>query len=133
LSTRPSDLPDFDRPPIDEVAIAVQFAAPLLGFTEAHAGLYWQSIKDDYPQVTVHPRIVPVIETLEEGAAPRQQIVFPTVPTVGGLTWLISANDEYVLRIQSDRLCATGDTARTITLALRLFLMASGGFSGAFA
>jgi len=40
--------PDFERPPIEEVALSVQFA-PLRGLTTAHLARYWESVRDQFP------------------------------------------------------------------------------------
>jgi uncharacterized protein (TIGR04255 family) len=40
--------PDFERPPVEEVALSVQFA-PLRGLTTAHVARYWESVRDRFP------------------------------------------------------------------------------------
>ena len=104
MAARPSDLPDFGRPPIDEVAITLQFRERAAGYTDAHAGLYWQTDKDAYSRVELHPRVAPIMETLEESAPASRtfQIELPVQP-LGGRTWLVGRNDDYVVQIQNDR------------------------------
>ena len=43
MDQQPS-LPRFKKPPVSEVAIGIQFQAPIL--TPVHLGLYYQRIKD---------------------------------------------------------------------------------------
>ena len=43
-----TSLPDFERPPISEVAIGVQFE-PLAKLRVAHFGIYWLRIRNRYP------------------------------------------------------------------------------------
>jgi uncharacterized protein (TIGR04255 family) len=102
VASRPSDLPNFDRPPIDEVAITVQLVEPIPGFTDAHVGLYWQSIKTDYPRAEPQMRLEPFIETLEEAAPVTRTLQIPLGP-VGGRTWLISQDDIYIIQVQNNR------------------------------
>jgi uncharacterized protein (TIGR04255 family) len=100
--TRPADLPDYARPPIDEVAIAVHFAAPIPEFEDAHAWLFWQSNKQKYPDISAHPRIIGVLEDLDEGAPAMQELTLP-FPPQGGRTWLVSQDDVTVVQVQNDR------------------------------
>lgn len=92
---RPPDLPDYEHPPIDEVAIGVQFQR-LGAFNQAHIGLIWHEIRDRYPKTQDHPPVIS-FNPLEG----------PTVfPMPAGLfrTWLISEDDSMVLQLQPDRL-----------------------------
>jgi uncharacterized protein (TIGR04255 family) len=102
LPARPIDLPNFDRPPIDEVAITLQLSEPIPGFTDAHAGLYWQAVKQAYPRVESQPRISVPRETLDEGPPTVQTLQIPMFPG-GGRTWLVSDDDAFLIQIQSDR------------------------------
>ena len=42
-------LPDYERPPIAEVACGVRFE-PIKGFTLPHSGLYWNTIRTEFPE-----------------------------------------------------------------------------------
>lgn len=100
---RPPDLPDYERPPIDEVAIGVQFAAAVPGFADAHAGVFWQQVKAAYPKVEAQPRIESPPEVLDQPAG-----VFPMpfplfTATNGARTFLVSEDDAYLLQIQNNR------------------------------
>jgi uncharacterized protein (TIGR04255 family) len=103
LPVRPIDLPNFDRPPIDEVAIALQLSEPIPGFTDAHVGLYWQSVKQSYPRVESQPRLSVTPETLDEGPPPVGQTLQMPMLQLGGRTWLVSDDDAFVVQIQNDR------------------------------
>jgi uncharacterized protein (TIGR04255 family) len=97
VALRPADLPDYERPPIDEVVLGVQFRR-FQGFSQAHVGLIWNEIRDRYPRTEDQPPIVQLSPALPPGL-PLQ---FAGV----GLfrVWLISADDTRVLQIQNDRL-----------------------------
>jgi uncharacterized protein (TIGR04255 family) len=99
---RPPDLPDFRRPPVDEVAIGLQFQVPVPGFTDAHVGVFWQQVKERYRRAESQPRIESPPEVLD-GSAPQafQLSVFPGA--TGGRTFLVSDDDSYLLQIQNNR------------------------------
>jgi uncharacterized protein (TIGR04255 family) len=104
---RPADLPDYERPPIDEVAIGVQFAAPIPGFVDAHTGVFWQRVQNAYPKADAQPRIeLPPGALQPIGATPSP---FPLDiqkllgSPHGGRTFLVSDDDAYLLQIQNDR------------------------------
>lgn len=54
-------LPEFEQPPVSEVAISVDFS-PLEGWLPAHAGLYWAQINGQYPKSETHHEASSVIE-----------------------------------------------------------------------
>lgn len=53
--------PDFARPPVQEVALSVQFA-PLQSMTTAHVARYWDSVRDRFPEWREAPLIDQVVE-----------------------------------------------------------------------
>lgn len=99
--TRPLDLPEYNSPPIDEVAIGLQFE-PLEDISEAHIGLFWQSLRESFPKTESKPRFEVPIETFSSDP----QILTPQVtitPMKGmlGRTWLISENEDYLIQVQN--------------------------------
>lgn len=99
MRERPANLPDYHAPPIDEVAISVQFP-PINGFFDTHAGLFWQRVRDDYPRSESQPRLEQPIESAEPGQiVPVQLQLSPGQ----GRVWLISANDDFLIQIQNTR------------------------------
>lgn len=99
MTERPPDLPDYHRPPIDEVAISVQFP-PIGNFFDTHAGLFWQRVRSDYPKSETQPRIESPIESAESGAL--LTVPFNFAPGQGRV-WMISANDDFLIQIQNTR------------------------------
>ncbi len=55
-------LPSFDRPPVIETVLGVQFD-PLPGLTPAHLGVFWKTCLPDWPTVTDAPFLDPQFET----------------------------------------------------------------------
>jgi len=49
-------LPEFESPPVDEVALGVDFL-PLPNWKVPYSGLFWETIRDRYPSCDVQPTI----------------------------------------------------------------------------
>jgi uncharacterized protein (TIGR04255 family) len=94
-------LPEYDRPPVDEAAIAIQFPQ-IQGYSRELVGAFCQASKDEYPVFDdSQPRVEPAIESLNVQ-------VRPAVPTmvIGGpgreRTWVVSEDDTRLLQLQDN-------------------------------
>jgi uncharacterized protein (TIGR04255 family) len=101
-SSRPKDLPDFERPPLDEVVLGIQFSD--MPFRNHHAGLLWQ-LFPEYPLVEEQPPIGAVFETF------GSTFPVPDIPKFQIMTapdalryWFISEDKCQLLQVQPDRL-----------------------------
>ncbi len=45
----------FDNPPVDEVVIAAYFDPPMIDLRSQHIGLFWECIRDQFPNVHQRP------------------------------------------------------------------------------
>lgn len=100
---RPSHLPNYKAPPIDEVVVGLQFE-PIVRFSEPHVGLFWQRVRDDYPTVESHPRLEGPIEDLQERLSPTPPTVFFGLGgSAQGRTWLISSDESLLIQVQNTR------------------------------
>lgn len=98
---RPESLPDYERPPLVEVALGVQFdSVPQL--RQGHLGLFWSEIIEDYPKVRDQPPLDPVNERLDEGGRPVFQLEITDVPPLHR-AWFGTEDDTRLLQVQSDR------------------------------
>lgn len=80
----------FENPPINEVVIGVYFHQPLVNLRAEHIGLYWNSVRDEFPIILQQPPIGgAMIETPLE--------VFP-MPRY----WLTSEDDSTLLQVQKN-------------------------------
>lgn len=98
-----SPLPDFDRPPVTEVALSIQFE-PLNKLSVPLLGLYWQTVRDRFPNVEQQPPLIPTVE--RTGAV--QEFTFPLQLQLGQTAqiprlWFVSANQREMIQVQSDR------------------------------
>lgn len=97
-------LPEFERPPLAEVVLALQFD-PLVGMTSAHMGGVWARFRDKFPRTEDHPLLPGAFERLggprEPGAfAPSLELVTrPPLPRC----WFVSSGGEELLQLQEDR------------------------------
>jgi len=66
-------LPSFRDPPVVETALSVQFK-PLPRLRNAHLGLFWREIRDQYPDCTDAGPIETQAEEFGEGAARRVRL-----------------------------------------------------------
>jgi uncharacterized protein (TIGR04255 family) len=102
---RPAGLPVYRNPPIDEVAISVQFL-PVEGFLDEHIREYWHTVRADYPLAQPMPRIEAPVEPIDSSApAPPMQIQLQMsgmIPTQGRM-WLINEADDFLVQVQNSR------------------------------
>lgn len=100
---RPSDLPVFDRPPLDEVIVGVQFASPH-GYSSVRARDVWALFSDDFPQVREVPPLPPSFETFGPSVgAPGVQLRMQVGAQFNRL-WFQSDDGDHLLQFQPDRL-----------------------------
>lgn len=62
---RPSDLPNFERPPVVEVALSVQFEP--LALETKHLALLWEKCRAEFPEWQDQPPIAPAFELFSDG------------------------------------------------------------------
>jgi uncharacterized protein (TIGR04255 family) len=101
MSARPVDLPDYRKPPVDELALSVQFP-PIQGFYDVHTGLYWETIRRNYPRAESHPRLEGSIDSPGPPQIVPVAFQFP-FGTGQGRTWLIGEADDYLVQVQNTR------------------------------
>jgi uncharacterized protein (TIGR04255 family) len=101
---RPADLPDFERPPLVEVVLSVQFS-DLRGYRSVHPGLLWdRKFRDSFPEFAEHAPLSPVFETF--GPTPTEgpgftleQLPGPPVPRL----WFMNKDRSHLIQVQANR------------------------------
>lgn len=101
MHERPSDLPDFNRPPLIEVALGVQFE-PLPQMRQGHVGLFWAEIHDQYPNARDLQPLDTAGEALD-GEMPVFTFQISDAPPLHR-AWFISEDQTRLVQVQSDRL-----------------------------
>ncbi|MPZ24160.1 MAG: TIGR04255 family protein [Dehalococcoidia bacterium] len=99
---RPASLPDFDNPPVVEVALSVQFER-LSQLRSAHLGLFWRDLGVGFPRVEEHGPLDAAMEQFPD--IPQAPIfnlrVAPGIPTPR--VWFLDASGNELIQIQQDR------------------------------
>ncbi|HIJ67839.1 MAG TPA: TIGR04255 family protein, partial [Planctomycetes bacterium] len=96
-------LPGYNKPPVNEVVIGVQFDK-LKKFTAVHPGLYWQRIKDRYPQCSFHPPIAPLKETFEStrDLSVKKHLQLSSTPPLPRC-WFLDGSGNQLVQLQPER------------------------------
>ena len=99
---RPADLPEYAHPPLNEVALGVQFSTPP-EYSQLHAGGVWELFRDEYPNFEEHESLPQMFETF--GAGPVQITSFELVQGPRhDRFWFIGDTSDELLQFQNDRL-----------------------------
>jgi uncharacterized protein (TIGR04255 family) len=102
MSARPAQLPEFEAPPVSEVALSVEFS-PLENWRSPHAGLYWSRINQAYPQSETQPPLPSQIEKFGEEfwVQPSLRVEFVN-PDISRF-WFIADPPTKLIQVQRDR------------------------------
>ena len=127
--SRPADLPEFENPPVVEVALEVQFSE-LRGYRAVHAGILWSAVfRGAFPRFAEHPPLNPAFEAFgpHSPAARRlefKQLAGMPVPRL----WFVNADETQLIQFQADRFVhnwrktgSTGSYPRYESLKARFF------------
>ncbi len=97
-------LPSFQKPPVIETAVSVQFQ-PIKGFGNAHLGLFWQTVREYYPEYQDAIPIEPQIERFgpDQPRAPSPQLRIAAAQPAVRLR-MSSADGHRMLQLQNGRL-----------------------------
>lgn len=94
----------FDKAPLIEVALSVQFQ-PIQQFTGAHAGEFWQLIKDEFSISQEQMPLPPIGEFFGQA---RGVPSFPPfalqLGSAGVRNWFSTGDGNYLLQLQRDRM-----------------------------
>ncbi len=96
-------LPDFEDPPVVEVALSVQFEK-LTGLRSQHIGLLWSEYRHDYPEIEEQQPIDPIIETFPSFGqpTPKFRLEFQKIPGLPRI-WFLNSQQSRLIQIQNDR------------------------------
>src|SRR3712207_1748974 len=95
-----ADLPEFEKPPVVEVALSIKFKT--LSLTSAHIGLLWERFRSDFPRVEDQPPIDLPLET-ERERVPAQlsgQLKLLSLPRMR--SWFVSSSGTQLIQVQHD-------------------------------
>ena len=98
----PNPLPDYEKPPVIEVVYGVQFS-PLPELRTPLMGLFWQTIKADYPKFKEMPILASVIERFDQEAKIEQPAFELLQDAPLPRMFFLDTHENWVMQIQSDR------------------------------
>jgi uncharacterized protein (TIGR04255 family) len=97
-------LPEFERPPVAETILGVQFS-PLTRWTALHFGLFWNEVSADYPFFEPHPPLGSQIEAFGDESRRHQRE--PIIKVVAGEPslryWFIDSSRTGLIQVQADQ------------------------------
>lgn len=107
-----TNLPEFGRPPVIEVAASIQFN-PIAELDAAHLGALWLRFRDRYPKTEQHPPLATVSETFAAPASvgfglALEQRTFPP-PRL----WFIDRSNTRLVQVQNNRIVVNWRQADT--------------------
>ncbi|MBP6010787.1 MAG: TIGR04255 family protein [Alphaproteobacteria bacterium] len=99
--SRPTDLPEFDRPPLSEVALSIQFDQ-LVGLSPLKMAAAWDLFRSRFPKDQIQRPLAAAFETF--GPAP---VPFPPISFEMGVPplryWFLDESEKELIQIQNDR------------------------------
>ena len=98
----PVALPDYSSPPVNEAALSIQFA-PIAKFGIPHFGLYWGSIREQFPRFEVHPALPAVTEIFGEPIARQAKLGVQLMREPDVRCWFLDPNGASLFQVQRDR------------------------------
>lgn len=96
------NLPSFNKPPVTEVALSVQFdkIAKMRSFQLA---ALWERFSDGFPKVEEHPPLDPIVEQLKMGPQSRRiELTVMQLPEVSRY-FFVSGSGKELIQAQPDR------------------------------
>lgn len=96
-----SELPSFERPPLHEVALAVQWD-PIPELKAAHLGLLWQRYRNRFPNVLHRGELPPMAERLGLANTSGPSVSFGD-EAPGPRLWFLNDDGSELIQVQSDR------------------------------
>jgi uncharacterized protein (TIGR04255 family) len=102
MSEPEATLPEYNSPPVSEVAISVEFL-PLEKWRVPHTGAYWSSISDEYPQVESHLPLPSQIEKFGPEFWQGREMRLGIADADMVRSWLVTADGNRLIQIQRDR------------------------------
>lgn len=96
-----SSLPEFEAPPVSEVAISVEFD-PLQNWHAPHAGLFWGGIKAEYPHTETQPPLPSQVEKFGDEFPQTPEIRVELVDPDTMRFWFVSDPKTRLIQVQRD-------------------------------
>lgn len=103
MSDRPKDLPNFTRPPVHEVLLAIQFGT-LTDFHSYHVGKLWDRVRDRYPDIREQAPLIAQFETFGVAEPAQQPSAIEMLMTPPMARYWFEAGETALMQVQQDKL-----------------------------
>jgi uncharacterized protein (TIGR04255 family) len=94
--------PEFENAPVVETVFSIEFV-PLSRWQIPHFGLYWQTIRDNYPKLNVQGALVSQIEDFGEKKNFPPTFTFDVGTSPHVRCWFFNESETQLIQIQHDR------------------------------
>jgi uncharacterized protein (TIGR04255 family) len=96
---RAENLPEYDRPPINEVVCGIHFEH-LDKLLNPYLGILWEKYKPEYSDCQEVAPIMPIIESFDRPFTQDPSLLdVPSSPR----TWFVHSNENAIIQVQRDR------------------------------
>ena len=102
MAAEQASLPDFERPPVVEVALSIQFEA-IADLRAIQLGALWGEFRERYPRAEEQAPLEPVFEEFGLPAPMRPRIRLERIPPVPRC-WFTTEDSTHLLQVQQDRI-----------------------------
>ena len=94
--------PEFDNPPVVETVFDIEFV-PLAGWQIPHFGIYWQTIRDRYPKLSVQAALASQTEPFGQRRSFQPSITFDVLSHPPVRCWFFNESETQLVQIQNNR------------------------------
>ncbi len=102
MSKQGQACPSFENPPVIETVLSVQFEA-LQAFSTVHFGLFWEKVRNRFPETKDHPALPPTIERQQDSTL-AARIRFEAMDSfTPQRLWLLNKKNTEMVQLQNDR------------------------------
>jgi uncharacterized protein (TIGR04255 family) len=97
------DSPEFSNPPVVETVLSVQFER-LPVIRSVHLGLFWERVRDRFPNTEDRPALAPVVERATEPLSQALRLRFEAQEVLSlHRVWLLNNAGTEMIQVQNDR------------------------------
>jgi len=104
-------MPSYRKPPIIESVWSVQFAE-MAWMLPPHTGLFWNLIREQFPECEEQPPVAHIVETEDFFTPPARRVQMRPVPPLSR-QWFLSSSGNELIQIQRDRFCCNWRRVQT--------------------
>lgn len=100
--TQTKKMPEFDTPPVSEVALSVEFSS-LEKWTSNTAILYGKFLQKEYPNIEIQPTLPSGIEIFGDEILQQKQIKIEALNPDGSRFWYLAEPPVWLIQLQKNR------------------------------